>query len=363
MIKFLIPLAAAASAVAIAAPASAQWSQQPYAYGQHNPYQQPYGYAYGYRAQAQAMQARINRMQRDIRHLAQRRMISRTSIAACCRIRASSSGASAATPVTAAASARLKCTTCSSACSGWSIRSLGTSATAASGATAGKATSLAHRATLQRKARRRNPARLFYFRASGYRRGGRLLPARKPAYPKRTARHGHHPAHARLPALRGAAGARRGALPLRRGRRDISRFRGRDRGQPARPRPPASDQGDPGPGGAADARLQPLRKPAGRGLRAAAGRPDLRRHGVLHQFGRRGGGMRDQGGAALPSRQGQPAQARPHHFLQRLPRADDGDDQRHRPGQAARRLRAAAAGLQGGRVRQPRGGAGRDRRP
>ena len=78
MTKFLIPLAAAVSTVAIAAPASAQWSQQPYAYGQHNPYQQPYGYAYGYRAQAQAMQARINRIQRDIRHLAQRRMISRS---------------------------------------------------------------------------------------------------------------------------------------------------------------------------------------------------------------------------------------------------------------------------------------------
>ena len=78
-------------------------------------------------------------------------------------------------------------------------------------------------------------------------------------------------------------------------------------------------------------------------------RPDLRRHGVLHQFGRRGGRMRDQDRAPLPLRQGQSAQARPDHLLERLPRADDGDDQRDRPAQDDRRLRAAAAGLQGGR--------------
>ncbi len=39
--------------------------------------------------------------------------------------------------------------------------------------------------------------------------------------------------------------------------------------------------------------------PAGRGVRAAAGRPDLRRHGVLHQFRRRGGRVRDQDRAPL----------------------------------------------------------------
>ena len=49
--------------------------------------------------------------------------------------------------------------------------------------------------------------------------------------------HGHHAAHARLSALAGAAGARRGGLSLRRGRREISRFRQRHRGQSARPRP------------------------------------------------------------------------------------------------------------------------------
>ena len=59
---------------------------------------------------------------------------------------------------------------------------------------------------------------------------------------------------------------------------------------------------------------------------------------------------------------GNPAQARPDHLLQRLPRPDDGDDQRDRPGEDARRLRAAAAGLQGRRVRRSRRGAGGDRR-
>ena len=39
---------------------------------------------------------------------------------------------------------------------------------------------------------------------------------------------------------------------------------------------------------------------AGRGARPAAGRHDLRRHRLLHQFGRRGGRMRDQDRAPLP---------------------------------------------------------------
>jgi predicted RNase H-like nuclease (RuvC/YqgF family) len=64
--KVLISLAAAASTVAIAAPASAQW------------YPQPQGYAYGYNnmGHVRALQNRIDRLQFDIRNLAQRRMIS-----------------------------------------------------------------------------------------------------------------------------------------------------------------------------------------------------------------------------------------------------------------------------------------------
>ncbi|QIL02822.1 hypothetical protein G7078_08520 [Sphingomonas sinipercae] len=67
MKKILITLAAAASTVAIAAPASAQW------------YPQPQGYAYGYNnlGVARALQVRIDRLQRDIGQLAQRRMITR----------------------------------------------------------------------------------------------------------------------------------------------------------------------------------------------------------------------------------------------------------------------------------------------
>lgn len=80
MRKFLIPLAAAASTVALAAPAAAQWYPQPMPQPYANPYQQPYGNAYGYNnyGQARSMQVRIDRIQRDLRQLASRRMISRS---------------------------------------------------------------------------------------------------------------------------------------------------------------------------------------------------------------------------------------------------------------------------------------------
>ena len=127
MRTFLISLAAAASTVALAAPAAAQWYpqpqpqpygygyqypqpqpqygygyqqpyqnpyQQPYGYGYQNQYQQqPYGYSYGYRSpyqqpyghvhsyasygQLRATKVRIDRIQYDLRRLAQYRMISR----------------------------------------------------------------------------------------------------------------------------------------------------------------------------------------------------------------------------------------------------------------------------------------------
>lgn len=66
MTKFLIPLAAAGSLLAAAAPASAQW------------FPQPQGHAYGYDnyGHARALHARINHMEREIRRLANHRMIS-----------------------------------------------------------------------------------------------------------------------------------------------------------------------------------------------------------------------------------------------------------------------------------------------
>ena len=95
MRMFLIPIAAAAT-VALATPASAQYypqpqpqtyghgyqypQPQPYGYG-YNPYQQPYGHAYGYPAnygQVRAIKQRIDRIQLDLRRLAQYRMISRS---------------------------------------------------------------------------------------------------------------------------------------------------------------------------------------------------------------------------------------------------------------------------------------------
>jgi hypothetical protein len=71
----LISLAAAASALAVAAPASAQYQSQ--GYGQPQGYSFGYGQNYNRRGHARALQVRIDRIQRDINRLAQRRMISR----------------------------------------------------------------------------------------------------------------------------------------------------------------------------------------------------------------------------------------------------------------------------------------------
>ena len=70
----LITLAAAASALAVAAPASAQYQQ---GYGQPQGYAFGYGQNYNRRGHARALQIRIDRIQRDIFRLAQRRLISR----------------------------------------------------------------------------------------------------------------------------------------------------------------------------------------------------------------------------------------------------------------------------------------------
>jgi len=72
MRKITMTLAAAATAaIGFAAPASAQYYPQP-VYGAP---QQGYGYNnYGH---VRALQARVDRIQRDLRHLAARRMISR----------------------------------------------------------------------------------------------------------------------------------------------------------------------------------------------------------------------------------------------------------------------------------------------
>ena len=78
MRKLLVPLIAAASAVAIAAPASAQWAPPPQQHGYGVPPQQ---YGYGapgqYFHHARGLQMRVDHIQREIRRLAQYRMISR----------------------------------------------------------------------------------------------------------------------------------------------------------------------------------------------------------------------------------------------------------------------------------------------
>jgi hypothetical protein len=71
MRKFLIPIAAAASALTIAAPATAQWAPPVYRY-------QPYNYGYGFNGFnfARSMQTRVQRIRSDIRALQARRILS-----------------------------------------------------------------------------------------------------------------------------------------------------------------------------------------------------------------------------------------------------------------------------------------------
>ena len=73
MRKFLISAALMASTVAVAAPAAAQWAPQPY-----GGYRQPYGNAYGYNnyGQVRRLQVRIDQIQRQIRQLDRRNILS-----------------------------------------------------------------------------------------------------------------------------------------------------------------------------------------------------------------------------------------------------------------------------------------------
>jgi hypothetical protein len=71
MFKFLIPVAAAASALTIAAPASAQVWVPPG--DQYAPYNYGYGFS-GFRF-ARAMEARVQRVRGDIRVMAARRIL------------------------------------------------------------------------------------------------------------------------------------------------------------------------------------------------------------------------------------------------------------------------------------------------
>lgn len=77
MRKFLISAAVAATALTIAAPAAAQWAPPP-AYGGN--YGAPYGNAYGYGhnnyGQVRSLQVRIDNLQRQIRRLDQRNVLS-----------------------------------------------------------------------------------------------------------------------------------------------------------------------------------------------------------------------------------------------------------------------------------------------
>lgn len=71
MVKFLIPIVAAASALTVAAPASAQWAPPVYHYS-------PYNYGYGFSGMrfARAMEMRVQRIRGDIRVMQARRVLS-----------------------------------------------------------------------------------------------------------------------------------------------------------------------------------------------------------------------------------------------------------------------------------------------
>jgi hypothetical protein len=68
MRKLMISIATAVSALAVAAPASAQFYPQPRGYG--------YGYGYNNHGQVRALQARLDRIQRQIERLDRRDVIS-----------------------------------------------------------------------------------------------------------------------------------------------------------------------------------------------------------------------------------------------------------------------------------------------
>ena len=124
--------------------------------------------------------------------------------------------------------------------------------------------------------------------------------------------------------------------------RALSRFRRRHRGQPARPRPPGwsprsrSRRGSCGTSRTSTASRR-RRWPSGWSTSTFADTVFFTNSGAeavecaiktaraLHHAGK--------------------PRAHARHLLERLPRPDDGDDQRHQLGEDARRLRAAAAGL------------------
>ena len=80
MRKVPLPLVAAASVAAIATPAAAQYYPAPPAPVYNQGYGYDYGYGNGYNnyGHVRALQARVDRIQRDLSHLARQRMITRS---------------------------------------------------------------------------------------------------------------------------------------------------------------------------------------------------------------------------------------------------------------------------------------------
>ena len=136
----------------------------------------------------------------------------------------------------------------------------------------------------------------------------------------------------------------------------ISRFRRGRRGDELRPCPSPSGRGADRAGRRSSGTLpistsMPGQEQLARRLIEA----DFRRHGVLHQFGRRGAGMRDQDGAQISRRQRQPRALPDRHLRRRLPWPHACHHRRRRPGEISRRLRTQGRGLRPGALRRSRG--------
>ena len=156
--------------------------------------------------------------------------------------------------------------------------------------------------------------------------------------------------------------ARRRPLPLQHRRPTIPGLRQRHRRDLPGPRPSGAGRGADRAGAEAVALLEHLHhpRPAGDGREVRA--RHLRRHGVLRQFGLRGGRARHQDDPQVPPCERQPAQDRDRLHEGRVPRPDAGDDLRRRAGEPYRRLRPGGRGIQACRLRQHERAARRHRR-
>ena len=138
------------------------------------------------------------------------------------------------------------------------------------------------------------------------------------------------------------------------GRRALSRFHQRSRGECARSLPSASGGRAAGTGDQAVAYVEPVQEPGWRAAGRAALRAKLCRVCVLRQFRGRGGGMRHQAHPQIPGGQRASRALSHHHLRWRVSRTNAGDAGRDRLAEISRGLRSAGRRLRPGRARRSR---------